>query len=127
MNAFSSKFFDFSSFGENTFAITDNGKQYKYMELFEQERLLAEQLSSRRSLVFILCTNTVGSILGYVSCMDYGHVAVLVDASLDSSLLNTLLETYSPNYIWVPDKQEKQFNGPKSYSAWEYSLIEYEN
>ncbi len=127
MNAFSSKFIDFSVFGENNFAIADDGTQYKYKDLYEQERLFAGQLATQRSLVFVLCTNTVGSILGYVSCLNYGHVAVMVDASLDSDLLQALIKTYSPNFLWVPQDNEDQFTGNKRYSAWGYTLIEYNN
>ncbi len=121
-----SRIWNFEQYSGQVFAVDDNGKAYTYGELFQQGELLASAVLSQRSLVFILCTNTVGSILGYTACLNHGSVAVLVDAGLDSVLLKNLLQTYSPNFVWLPsDHQICMAGGNEIYGAWGYSMLQW--
>ncbi len=86
-----------------------------------------ERISSAaggRCLVFCLCTNTVGSIAGYVSFMNAGIVPVLLNAHLERALLDSLLAAYAPKYLWAPAEQAGDFAGMESvYSSYGYSLL----
>jgi long-chain acyl-CoA synthetase len=55
----------------------------------------------RRSLVFLLCENTIESVIGYLSCLRTGVVPLLISGSLDEQLLLELLKRYKPNFIWT--------------------------
>ncbi len=76
-----------------------------------------------RSVAFILCKNTVGSMIGYLSLVENDVVPLLLSSKIDAELLKTLLSTYTPAYLWVPDEDVIRFDGTNVYSMYGYSLI----
>ena len=54
-----------------------------------------------RSLVILLCENTIESVIGYLSCLRSGVVPLLISSSLDEELLLELMNSYKPNFIWT--------------------------
>lgn len=89
---------------KNKLAVIDeSGGQYTYDELFEAGKKLIGHVKNGRCLVFILCTNEVGSLLGYITFLNHRIVPVLVDANLSRDLLNSLILTYKPDYLWLPE------------------------
>ena len=70
------------------------------------------------------CTNSIGSIVGYTAFIQNGIVPVLLNAHLEKELLNNLLYSYNPSYLWVPSEQVEEFDGMQAvYSAYEYTLL----
>lgn len=100
----------------------DRGGEITYGELVEQGRLVAEA-AQPRSVVFCLCENVIGSLLGYIGLYDNGIVPLLLDASLNRELLAHLLKVYTPAYLWLPEKYEEEFKFPALYRAHGYALI----
>jgi acyl-coenzyme A synthetase/AMP-(fatty) acid ligase len=94
--------FDFSDTRANTLAvISDSGERFTYGELSTLSDELANVMPAR-SLVFCLCNNTFGALAGYVGCLRNGQVPLLLDANIDGELLNSLVQTYKPKYIYTP-------------------------
>lgn len=85
----------------NPAAVQDNGAVLTYGELTGFAREALNDLPYR-SLVFILCKNTIGSIAGYIAIMTAGCVPLLLGADIDRELLQNLISTYDPDYIWMP-------------------------
>ena len=87
----------------------------------------AKKLASiigHRCLVFLLCNNEIGSILGYTAFINNGIVPAMVNAHLDKVLLDNLLDDYSPEYLWVPKEQTDCFPLMKCiYEAYNYILL----
>ncbi len=54
-----------------------------------------------RNLAFLLCENSIESVLGYLTCLRTGVVPLLMGNSIDEELLNDLITTYKPNFIWA--------------------------
>ena len=101
---------------ENDFAIT-------YNDLFQYSNTLNSHFVER-SLIFTLCENSVGSLLGYFAFLNNRHVQLLIDASLDLIQMQNLISLYNPNYLWLPNTLLEQFfNSTIIYSNWNYSLI----
>lgn len=110
-------------FGSNPAIIDENGITVSYAELKHLTDEIARHID-KRCLVFSLCENSAGSVVGYVSFINNGIVPVLLSASLDSELLDSLLKTYCPEYIWVPNSIRDGFpNAIVQYSCLDYSLI----
>ena len=90
-------------------AIKDEfGAAFTYAEL----KSLGEQLAgsiSTRSLVFSLCENSIGSVVGYTAFVNNGIVPVLLNSHLDQGLLGELITKYKPQYLWVPVSQDASF------------------
>ena len=55
-----------------------------------------------RSLVFLLCKNTKAAIAGYVGFIKNRIVPIMLDAEMDSLLLENLVRIYRPAYFWLP-------------------------
>ena len=55
-----------------------------------------------RTLIFIMATNTVGSLLGYTSCLSNGIVPLILSAHTEKRLDESLRDLYRPEYLWIP-------------------------
>lgn len=91
-----------NKFGSRTAFITESGHHISYAQLQSDIEQLNGFIDSR-CLVFCLCDLEYGSVMGYVSFIEYGIVPVLLDAKLDQQLLWNLVELYKPDYIWMPE------------------------
>ena len=94
--------FDFSCFLSNTALVTDQGETFTYGQLQEKADIVKQSLQKGK-LAFCLCSNTVASIVGYVSLVQEGVATLLLDARKDKELIGNLLNIYKPNYVWAPE------------------------
>lgn len=117
------KIWNLEQFKDNTALIDEFGGKLTYGQLNANANALAEAVG-RRCLVFSLCRNEIGSVIGYTGFVNNGIVSVQLSAHLDDSLLNNLLSTYEPSYLWVPKDQVERFNDMEElYSAYDYVLL----
>jgi acyl-coenzyme A synthetase/AMP-(fatty) acid ligase len=113
----------FDLFAENTAIITEGGIEVAYSELEYEGAKLAASIG-RRCLVFVLCCNEKGALLGYTSFLNNNIVPLMLDAALERELLFGLIEAYKPDFIWLPHQMVEEFpDYPCTFSAWDYSLI----
>lgn len=99
---------DFKKYYDNIAAIDELGNKISYKELENSGSNLVKHIEDR-ALVFSLCSNTIGSLVGYTSFLNNDIVPLMLDGDIDRELLKTLLETYKPNYVWVSKKSENEF------------------
>ena len=117
------KIWGLAQFGEKTALQDESGVQITYGRLDGESQMLAEAIG-KRCLVFSLCRNEIGSVLGYVAFLNHGIVSVQLNAHLEEGLLQNLLMTYHPSYLWVPADQTKRFSDMENiYSAYGYALL----
>ena len=121
---------DFKQFGEHTAVIDDRGQTLTYAALSQAgQRLCAAVLQDcgqARCLVFNLCSNVMGSLVGYASFLNGGIVPAMLKQDLDEDLLADLYAQYRPAYIWtaLTDKERPIFVGlPVVYEAYGYVLL----
>lgn len=107
---------------ERVVALQDDGVFLTYGELVGFCEELTELIDSR-SLVFSLCRNTIGALAGYVAFLSAKVVPLLLSDHLDHELLAYLLDTYQPDYLWVPTEQSKQFEGTSVCERYGYVLL----
>jgi acyl-CoA synthetase (AMP-forming)/AMP-acid ligase II len=72
---------------------------------YESAAALADSFSSHlacRGLVFILAGNSIASVVGYLGCLRSRSPVALLAYNLHFNLLLKLLNSYRPNYIWLP-------------------------
>ncbi len=86
---------------ERLLAVTEEGKRYTLGDLNAAAERIAGAVGGHR-LVFVLCENTPGTLLGYLGCLKAGEVPLLLDAHIAPELLRGLLETYRPAFVHVP-------------------------
>ncbi|MGI6653635.1 MAG: AMP-binding protein [Christensenellales bacterium] len=120
------KIWNLTQYGENTALIDEFGTKLTYNKLNNKAKTLAE-IIGKRCLVFCLCRNEIGSALGYVAFINNGIVPVMLNSGLEENLLNNLLETYQPKYLWVPNELAAKFPGMSmKHEAYSYSLLKTE-
>ena len=61
---------------------------------------LAEQIASdRKRLIFVLCGNNCGTVIGFLAAAAAGHAIALIDPSLPADKLKGLVEAYEPELV----------------------------
>lgn len=82
-----------------------------------------DALNLPRSVVFCLCENSAGSLIGYMAFENNKQVPLLLSSELDDGLRNNLESLYTPSYYWIPERKEQEIKGNKIYSAYGYILL----
>ena len=117
------RIWDLEQFGKSVAIQDEFANQVAYDILNSEAQRLAGAVG-KRCLVFSLCRNEIGSVVGYVSFLSSGIVPVMLNSHLDGKLLDNLLSTYHPSFLWSPEDQVGQFpNTEKVYSAYGYALL----
>lgn len=99
---------DLQKYRDHCAILDECGEAVTYQQLHEAGHMIAQSIG-RRCLVFCLCQNTIGSIVGYTAFVNHKIPPVLLNANLERELLEHLLDTYCPAYLWVPADQKQQF------------------
>ena len=80
-------------------------------------------LNLPRSVIFCLCENCAGSLIGYMAFENNKQVPLLLSASLDKELRERLEFMYTPSYYWIPERKKQEVNGEIIFSAYGYILL----
>jgi len=112
----------FLQFSDHTAIIDDTNSSITYGELAKISDNLCSQIN-RRTLIFVLCKNTLACLVGYVGFLRNDIVPVLVDSELGMELLQKLIRTYEPAYIWSPETRLHDLPGVVVYSYGGYFLL----
>lgn len=104
-------------------AVSDDCKYFTYGELkFFCNKI--RNIIKDRSLVFVLCENSIGSLYGYMSFLSNKIVPLLLDKHIDVCLLKNLIEMYNPRYLWIPNDLTKLFDYEPIFSEYGYTLVD---
>lgn len=115
--------FNFSTYLSRTVCITPESKAYTYEEIAEWANDLSLYVTPR-SLVFIMCSNTIGSLVGYVAFLQADCASLLLNKEMEPHVLKNLMQTYRPAYLWVPESDVKTYQESQlCVSLCGYSLL----
>lgn len=99
---------DISKYNDNTVILDDEGQSISYRELdklCDRMRVCVKE----RSVVFLLCDNSIGAISGYIAFLAGRVVPLLLDRHIEETLRNHLIENYEPEYLYVPENMQDDF------------------
>lgn len=113
--------FNLNLFKENTAVISDHGESLTYAELSSVAGKIAGLLS-QKDLLFCLCENRLGALVGYVACMEHHIPVVLLDGSKDVSMIQNLVAIYQPEYVWTSSDTASGIGGETIYDYADFSL-----
>lgn len=84
--------------------LDEHGNKYTYADM----QRVCTDISHvvKRGLVFSFCENSIGSVSGYIAFLQNKVVPVLIDKGMDEELINNLLDTYNPNYLYFPEDMD---------------------
>lgn len=109
-------FLNLDKFEANSIAAIDDAQDsITYGELVNNAITFEDAIPSR-SVVFLLCRNSVGALNAYISMVENGVVPVMLSQDIDEKLLAALMENYKPQYICVGEDRAENFNLPAAYS-----------
>lgn len=103
-------------------AVEDTGNQITYGDLCKFSKEMAEYMP-QRSVVFCLCENTIGSLIGYIGCLSHKIVPLLLALNTDKELLERLIETYEPQFFWCPEEKELPVATKEIFKTAGYKLV----
>ena len=114
---------DLIKFSNNTAVITEYGNQVTYTELDKYCNELSAQIDYR-CLVLNLCTNTLGSLVGYLGFLNAKIVPLMLPQHIDLEFLFNIISIYKPDYLYVPNTHvDTFFYYEKIYSRNDYTLL----
>ncbi|MCL2247799.1 MAG: AMP-binding protein [Oscillospiraceae bacterium] len=113
-------FLNIDKHNPNSISAIYEDTELTYGELVEASRQMSFSLRGR-TLVFALCENVIGSLVGYVSFLSNDVVPLLLDSEIPMELIDALISKYNPSFIWTPDRHSFK-NFSKIYSAFGYTL-----
>jgi len=98
-------------FSPNICFVDENEKKVLYKNVLIKSETLSKDLKPR-SLIFVLAQNHTEFFTSYIGFFRKGLVQMLLDPKITISLLKVLIETYMPNYIFLPSSRSNEL---KSY------------
>lgn len=99
---------EFDRYKDNIAILDEHGTAMTYAWLKTAGEDIADKVGER-CLVFSLCENSVGSVVGYTAFVNNGIVPVLLNSHMDRELLGELVVNYKPLYLWMPVPQMQDF------------------
>ncbi len=115
---------DIGIYAGNTVVINENSEIITYEKIIKEADNLKENIK-KRTLVFSICSNSIESLLGYIGFLRGKIVSLMINYDMKIELLKELLDLYRPEYIWIPEELEKEFDSccDKVYKYGKYVLL----
>ena len=113
--------FNLERYKQNTAVITDKGEWLTYSELTAVAKAFANAVL-QKGLLFCLCENRIGPLVGYVACMEHHIPIVLLDGGKEISVLQSLMTIYQPEYVWISSDKIESVGGDTVYQYATFSL-----
>ena len=110
-------FHDLEKYSSNT-AIFVGQTRISYRDLLSAADELASQVK-QRSLVLIACKNSFSSLAGYVGFLRAGIVPLLISNKIDNQLLSKVVESYQPDYLYLPPEKSISFQNCETVFKYE--------
>lgn len=112
---------------KTSIALVDNeGNSITYGELAEKMVMVGKMVEPR-SIIFILCKNTVGAMIGYLGFIENEAIPLNLSSKIDGTLLRSLMKTYTPAYLWVPSEDAENIGFEIITSSYGYTLLKTKN
>lgn len=113
----------FNQFRSSQAAVESGGGSITYGLLAEEGAGLYSAIG-RRCLVICLCSNSIGSLVGYTSFINNRVVPLMLDSNADIQLILSIIDKYQPQYIWAPESFKDTFGSFEQVSGCRgYSLF----
>ena len=114
-----------SSFKKKTALILENNKLISYNELLLYSEKIVKKLKKEKKLVFLLGSNNLETIIGYISFINKGYAVVFLDFKINNLFLKNLISIYKPGYIFCDKIKARSKNLYKPILNFKaYTLLE---
>lgn len=111
-----------TEYSNATAFITDGSGQFTYKELLHEADVFKRHIKER-CLIFCLCDNCIESLVGYIGFLRGRVVPLLLNSNISLDLLQKLIETYKPEYIWLPREKAAVVEGCQEIYAFQKYIL----
>ena len=94
----------FDKFRNNLLLRDEHDRVIRYGDILELARTPAFKATNRR-LVMCSVNNDIGGIAGYLALLAANAVPMMVSPTLTPNVLNSLIFTYQPDFLWLPQRE----------------------
>ena len=102
--------------------VDDSGQSITYGDICAFADEFSTQLP-KRTLIFILAENRIGSLLGYTASLSNHIVPLILSSRTEQGLYENLHDMYRPEYMWVPEEMVESLGYETVFKAWDYALV----
>ena len=102
--------------------VDDSGQSITYGDICTFADEFSTQLP-KRTLIFILAENRIGSLLGYTAALSNRIVPLILSCKTEQGLYENLRDMYRPEYMWVPEEMVDSLGYETVFKAWDYVLV----
>ena len=86
----------------------ENNAMHTYCHLQATVAAIAKEIDcSKKTLGFIFCKNNLASLCGYLASLQQKQAVYLLDAHLEHSFVQNLIDRYHPDWLWLPEGHER--------------------
>lgn len=103
----------FTQFIDNNLLRDDKGVVFSYGDVLGIAQSLAFQ-ATRRRLVLCIIKNDIGGIAGYLALLAANAVPMMVSSTISETALESLIEAYQPDYVWLPHEDANRWPSAES-------------
>lgn len=108
---------------DNIAVIGEDGEEFTYAQFSSYCQELYSSIG-KRCLILNFCTNSVGSLVGYISFLNNKVVPIMISAEMDRLLIDNFINIYKPDYLYLPENKVNSFSDYEvAYSNLGYSLL----
>lgn len=98
--------------------VTEDNNTFTYSELVQACDALNTKIGTEKQLLCVQSHMGVETIIGYLAGLRGNHTVMMLDAELNQELMDELLQTYQPDFIWKPLDEAT----PSLYKSMGYQL-----
>jgi len=102
--------------------VDDSGRSITYGDICAFADEFSTQLP-KRTLIFILAENKIGSLLGYTASLSHRIIPLILSSKTEQGLYENLRDMYRPEYMWVPEKMVDSLGYETVFKSWDYALV----
>src|SRR5574344_493059 len=113
---------DLLKFKSNKALVTEDSQAVTYEELHALTDEIYQAIDTR-CLVLSLCSNTIASVVGYVSFIKHQIVPILLSDALAPEQITNFIKSYSPSFIWAPKDKCDALDGAVVFEKLGYVLL----
>ena len=78
---------------------------------------------SKRTLIFILSENLIGSVAGYFAALSSKVPPLLLSCNIDREMLHKLIDNYHPEFLWMPERLAEEFKYQTVFRKYNFALV----
>lgn len=118
-----SMYLDIENHPVDKVALVDDSKEsITYGDLITKSLEIYNSIKKRTSL-FILSDNSLEPFVAYYSCIQNKVVPLLLNSAIDIELLKNLIDSYQPEFLFLPNTRINEFPFVKVTGFGTYSLV----